>query len=369
MMKNPIIPVLLTSLILGSCQFREEEHRHQTKPNAREVIESNQLRTGTIKDHAIIQLLNIQAKIEAPPQSTAQVYPIVGAYVKEVYVIKGQKVEKAERLARLHHPDILKLQEEYLSTKIALERSEKDYTRKQKLVEQQAVSEKELQNASAAYFSAQSKSRSLASTLRSMGINPNQIESGNLVEDVYLLAPIPGNILDTRAGIGQYAGNNAPLFNIVNNSHLHLELQIPPRYIDMIHPGNTVKFIARTRRDTMTGEVYLINEVAEESGFFNVHAHFHDEVGVLHPGTYAEASIIYASDTLPSLPKNAIWHEDGIAYVAVVENDQFTEVPITTGISSDTHIAIIDHEKLRGKEIVLNGVRYILGEVEAGHSH
>lgn len=368
-MKKSSLYSLILIALLGACKpvpNNEHEHDHIS---AREVLDANNIRVGELKKHAVVQSISIAAQIEAPPQSTAQVYPIISAYVREVYVIKGQKVKKGERLARLYHPDILSLQERYLSAKISLERNEKDYIRKQQLIESQAISEKDLQASTATYFSSKSEVRSLESTLRSMGVKPEKIKEDQLEENVYLLAPIPGNILDTRAGIGQFAGNSAPLFTIVNDDHLHLELQVPPTYIDQIQPGNPVEFRTRTRTEVLHGDVYLVNAVAEESGFFNVHAHFHDNQGLLHPGTYAEARIIYASDTLFALPKNAVWYQDGHAYAVLVENDKFIKVSVATGMSSDDYIAIVDHEKLKGKQLVLNGVKYLLSEVEAGHSH
>lgn len=360
---------IIAAILIGGCRTNDSAEELQDELSAREVLDANNIQTGKIERQVLAQSISITARIEAPPQSTAQVYPVIGAYVREVYVIKGQKVKQGEKLAKLYHPDIQALQETYLSALIALEQSEKDYTRKQHLIEEQAVSEKELQAASAAYFSAKSETRSLANTLRVMGVSPDKITSGQLEQGVYLLAPIPGNILDTRAGIGQYAGNGAPLFTIVNNDHLHLELQVPPSYIDRVHPGNPVEFRTRTRKEVLYGEVYLVNAVADESGFFNVHAHFQEGQGVLHPGTYAEANIIYASDTLYALPMNAIWHEDGVAYVKVVENDHFVDVPVVTGLTSENFVAIIDHQVLKGKEVVMNGVKYLQEATSKGHAH
>lgn len=358
-------------LLIASCgqtEVVEADHGHQQ--HASEIIQANDLKTGEIKREVLSQSLLVPARIEAPPQSTAQIYPTVGAFVREVYVIKGSKVQKGDRLVSLYHPDLLDLQERYLSASVRLEQNEQDYERKQSLLTENATSLREVQQAKADYLASKSEVSSLGSILRGMGLDLEKIRDGQLSETVYLLAPIDGHILETRAGVGQFAGSDAPLFVLVNRRHLHLEMQVPPAYIDRIRPGNPVQFTARTSDKLCKGEVYLVNAVADESGFFNVHAHFDDEVGNLHPGTFAEARIIYTSDTVYALPQTAVFTEEGIARVLSIEDDEFREITVTTGWSAEDYVSILDHEQLLGKQLVLNRVKYLLSDTEElGHSH
>lgn len=367
-----IKPSIILSLLflMLSCNEQETSPSPSAEPDAREIIAANGLRTGSIKRQALVQSFSVPARVEAPPQSTAQVYPTVGAFVREVYVIKGSKITKGERLASLYHPDLLALQERYQSAAARLEQNKLAYERKQALLEEEATSLRELQEAKAAYLASKSEEQSLGSILRAMGIDLQKVANGELSETVFLLAPIGGHILDTRAGVGQYAGTDAPLFTIVNRDHLHLEMQVPPSHIDKVQTGNPVVFRTRGREESLKAEVYLVNAVADESGFFNVHAHFEDEDNILHPGTYAEAQIIYLSDTVPALPLTAVWEEEGVSYVMAVEDGHFHEIPVSTGWSNDQYISILNAEKLVGVELVLNGVRYLKAESsEGGHGH
>ncbi len=365
-------PLLIITLgvIIASCGQQETATEPKSEPGAREIIAANGLRTGTITRQALVQSFSVPARIEAPPQNTAQVYPTIGAFVKEVYVIKGSRIAKGDRLAALYHPDLLALQERYQSAAARLEQNKLAYDRKQALLEDKATSLRELQQAKASYLSSKSEEQSLGSILRGMGIDLERVVRGELSETVYLLAPIGGHILDTRAGVGQYAGTDAPLFTIVNRDHLHLEMQVPPSHIDKVKPGDPVVFRTRSRNASMKAEVYLVNAVADQSGFFNVHAHFEDEDNILHHGTYAEAQIIYLHDTVPALPLTAVWEEEGISYVMALEDEHFREIAVSTGWSNDEYISIMNPEKLAGVELVLNGVRYLKAEgSEAGHSH
>jgi cobalt-zinc-cadmium efflux system membrane fusion protein len=370
-MKLNTATLIALLILLSACKDKiSEEHQKEfAASSAAEIIAANDLKTGTIKPEVISKKLKVTGILEAPPQSTAQVFPVIGAFVKEVYVIKGQKVDKGERLAVLYHPDILDIQKRYISANIELDHRKKDYTRKTKLAEREAVSEKQLQASEAAFYSTQSEVRSLESILRSLGLNPEDITKGNLRETVYLLAPISGHILDTRAGVGQYAGNDAPLFTVVSKDHLHLELQLPASNVGLIRKGMKLEFEVRTHDAPLPGEIYLVNQVADESGFFTAHAHIDDSDSKLRPGTYAEAAIFYELDTLPALPRSAVWEEGAKAYVLVVENDELVKTSVTPGGASDDHIAILDYQNLTGKKMVLSGVKYLLAEPDEGHSH
>ncbi|MDZ7845664.1 MAG: HlyD family efflux transporter periplasmic adaptor subunit [Owenweeksia sp.] len=170
--------------------------------------------------------------------------------------------------------------------------------------------------------------------------------------------------------MGQYTGTAKPLFTIVSKDHLHLELQVPPSKIDLVKVGDPIRFTTGTSKQVMRGEVYLVNQVADELGFFNVHAHFRDSHKNLRPGIFAEVSLIYHTDTLPALPLTAIFEEHNKQSALVVENDEFVHIPVATGVRSDSLISILNPDKLRGKTVVMNGVKYLLGkEAEGGHSH
>ena len=364
------ILIILSAIIIASCAEPQAASESVTEPGAREIIEANGLRTGAIARQAMVQSFSVPARIEAPPQSTAQVYPTIGAFVREVYVIKGSKITRGDRLAALYHPDLLALQERYQAAAARLEQNRLAYERKQALLEEKATSLREVQQAKANYLSSKSEEQSLGSILRGMGIDLQKVADGELSETVFLLAPIGGHILGTRAGVGQYAGTDAPLFTIVNRDHLHLEMQVPPSHIDKVRPGNPVIFRTPGNEVSRKGEVYLVNAVADESGFFNVHAHFEDEENILHPGTYAEAQIVYLSDTVPALPLTAVWEEEGISYVLALEDDHFHEIPVSTGWSNDEYVSILNARELDGLELVMNGVRYLRAkDSESGHSH
>lgn len=371
-MKTRVLYPLAWALVLqvGCHSPAPEDVSHSDSPGAHEILKENGLATGYIRDRVIARAHTATGRIEAPPQSMAQVYPTLGAFVEEVYVLQGREVERGERLAALRHPDINEIQQRYLRVSQETERSRQDYLRKQELSESEAISVRELQQARAQYLSARGELTSLASSLRSLGIAPDRLERDGLVERVFLTAPISGHVQETRAGVGQYAGTDQPLFSIVSKHHLHLEIRVSPGHIDDIRPGQRVYFHTSTGKQGYQAEVFLVNQVADASGFFNVHAHFADSLQHLHPGSFAEVKIIYQSDTLPALPRTALHRADGRTWVVTVHEDHFEPLAVATGAHSDSLVAILNADDLRDREIVLSGARYLLHEEkEGGHSH
>jgi len=60
---------------------------------------------------------NVKAngKLEVPPQNEAAITAIIGANVNAIKVIEGDRIKKGQVLAYLSHPDLVKLQTDYVN--------------------------------------------------------------------------------------------------------------------------------------------------------------------------------------------------------------------------------------------------------------
>ncbi|MDZ7845665.1 MAG: efflux RND transporter periplasmic adaptor subunit [Owenweeksia sp.] len=171
----------------------EEENIHEShRQSASEVLKANGFRTGQLKPRAISKSFTVTGRVEAPPQSTAQVFPTIGAFVKEVHVIKGMEVKKGQKLADLRHPDITELQQRYLSAGICWSKTRKTTSANNNSSRMKPFPQKKCNNPKPPDLSAQSEVQGLASTLRSMGLNLESLSAENLRETIFLTAPIGG---------------------------------------------------------------------------------------------------------------------------------------------------------------------------------
>ena len=72
--------------------------------------------------------------LEVPPQNEAAITSVVGANVVSIKVIEGDKVSKGQVVAYLSHPNIIKLQTDYLNAHSNSVFLKKNYERQKKII-------------------------------------------------------------------------------------------------------------------------------------------------------------------------------------------------------------------------------------------
>ena len=87
----------------------------------------------------------------------------------------GDRVQKGDQLAKLSHPDYIKLQEDYLAAQSNLEYSSREYKRQGELAVEKAASLKRMQKAKSTYEQNKAKLTSLETRLRMLHIDPSNI--------------------------------------------------------------------------------------------------------------------------------------------------------------------------------------------------
>lgn len=115
-----------------------------------------------------------------PPQNEAAVTAIIGANITSIKVIEGDKVRKGQVLAYLSHPDLIKLQTDYINSWNQLQYLEKEYQRQKKLYEEKVGSGKEFQKIQADYQSMKGTVKGYEAQLKLMGLNLDKMLKGEL---------------------------------------------------------------------------------------------------------------------------------------------------------------------------------------------
>src|SRR5690606_35137633 len=105
-------------------------------------------------------------QLEVPPQNEASVTAILGANIVSITVIEGDDVKKGQVLAYLSHPNLTRLQSDYLEAYSSLQFLEQEFQRQQRLYEEEVGSGKTFQQAQADYHAKQAMVKSYASQLR-----------------------------------------------------------------------------------------------------------------------------------------------------------------------------------------------------------
>ncbi len=329
------------------------------------------IQTGAPSRKRLSLPIECTGKVEVPPQSLATVYAPVAGFVKVVKYLPGDYVKKGDLLITLSHPDLIKLQREWLETKSRLNFLEQENRRKQTLADADATSRRAAEEAATEYDVAKTHYMGLKVELELIGLPVAQIEkSGQPQSVLHLYAPVSGYITRIEANLGKLVNSHDLLYEIVDNSHLHLELQVFAKDLAYIKPGQKIAATIPGTNKSLDAEVHLVGKMIDESTKTTmVHGHFMVEPVPLTPGTMVQAGIQADPVEVWALPAGALVREGEQVFVFVSAGDGFEKKAVKTGRSQDgwTEVKDLDGQSV----VVLEGAYYLnnMGGDEAGHSH
>jgi cobalt-zinc-cadmium efflux system membrane fusion protein len=348
----------------------EEKNIRTEQPERFVQLTDNQkkeanIQTGTLLEKNISEKISCSGEIEVSPTHIVTVIPPLKGYIRELYHKTGDYVNKGEKLARLSHPEYLKIQEEYISVKSQTEYYKKEYQRQGELAVEKAASMKKMQKAKANYEDFNARYKSLKILLKKLNINPKEVEKGNLSTDVYLYSPINGYITDLFLNVGKISSENNPVYEIMNMDNLHLKINVYEKDISDLSKGQNVEFsIVKNAEQKYNAKIkYIGNKIDKEKRTFPVIAELNNLKNQFKHGLYVNADILLSSKSKFVLPNEAITRIDGETYVFFVKDKGYLPVKVTTGNQGDNYTEILNHKELNNKEIVINGAYFLSGEL------
>ncbi|NBC83437.1 MAG: efflux RND transporter periplasmic adaptor subunit [Bacteroidetes bacterium] len=320
------------------------------------------IKTALIKKGVIHEIIRAKGNIETPPNSRAGVSAPMGGFIKEARFYTGRYVPKGTVLAILEHPSYIQLQQQYLRAKNELEYYKADFTRQGQLTVENAASVKQMQEAEVKYRTTEVDYLALRAQMQLLGLNPDSIHEDGISATIELKAPISGHISSINASIGKYAPDNEVLYQIINNKHIQVHLQVYEKDIVKIQPGYTITFkLINNADNTYKARIHTISQnVNKETGRINVHAHLIENYPELLPGMYVNAEIDIPSDSVYILPKNAVFREGEKSWAYLQFNNTFKKIEIETGSTNNENVAILNlADSLLQYPFVVEGTYYI----------
>jgi len=358
-----------------SCQGNKEESTQGNTPKSTSSGERSQLvtltkaqkkevgiETGKLKETEITSELSCNGKIEVSPNYIATIIPPVKGFIKELYYKEGDYVEKGTKLARLSHPEYLRIQENYLAVKSQAEYYEQEYKRQGELAVEKAASLKKMQKAKANYHETNARLQSLKELLGLLNIPLNKVENGSFSSNVYLHAPVSGYITDLYSNVGKIADENNPVYEIMNMNHIRLHLNIYEKDIAGVETGQKVTFtLAKNPQENYTTRInYIGNKINPEKQTFSVYSNLKSNSAFRH-GLYVNAKVIQASEKSHVLPNEAIVRIEGVPHVFVAHPKGYAPQKVQTGKRNETYTLIKNFKELTDKKIVTKGAYFLNG--------
>lgn len=396
-----ILALFTIICFLDGCEAKKEAHGNDEHDHAEESAETEHegegenvhfsaaqfealnMEVDTLPLRNLRSVVQANGHLEVPPQNEATVTAIIGANIAAIKVIEGEEVKKGQILAYLTHPNLTKLQGDYLEAYNSLQFLEQDYQRQKRLYDEEVGSGKSFQQAKADYQSAKGMVNSHESQLRQFGMNPSRLQEGNFYHQVPVVSPIEGSIVKVEVKIGQYVAPENVLFEIINTHHIHADLMVFEKDVYQIKEGQRVRFKVENLPDTeLFAEIYSVGKKFEQDPkAVHVHAEIMNKAGRLIPGMYIKGEILTDSTETYALPEEAITRigDRNFAFIAEKEiegeneNWMFTPVEVITSASSNNWIGVkFPNKPPLGALFAMNNAYYLIAEMnksEAGHSH
>jgi cobalt-zinc-cadmium efflux system membrane fusion protein len=374
-----ITSLLLLALCIGgsACQkeaktAEETEEAHaEGEPGADEAIGLTQaqmdavgIQLGDLENRPLKSGIQANGMLDLPPQNKATISSMTEGVVREIFVTQGQFVKKGQRLVSLEHPSIIQLQEEYLQARSALSYAQKDYERQKELLRENIIAAKKFQLAEAEYRGRQAAVSSLANQLSQMGITPSRVRVGSLLRSVSVVSPMHGYVHQIKVNIGALVEPAKELFQVVDNHHIQIDLQVFEKDIALVKNGQKVLFsLTSNPSKAYEATIFSVGKSFEnDTKTVVVHAQISDnQEATLLPGMFVSGRILTSEATVPALPDEAIITEGALKFV-------FAATRATRTSESKAESSEEEHEGELAPDWVFNKIGVQTGATDAGYT-
>jgi cobalt-zinc-cadmium efflux system membrane fusion protein len=363
-----------------------DSEEHEIHPHEEGVVhlselqfESLGMKLDTLPMRQMKGYIQSNGQLILPPQSEASITAVVGANIKSIKVIEGDKVSKGQVVAYVRHPDIISLQTVFVKKQSDLEYAEQEYQRRKKLFEENVSSGKEFQKVKSEYLGLKADVSGMEKQLELLGLPASKIKEGEIFTNVPLRSPIPGYIRKVNVRLGQYVEPNQKLIEVVNNDHIHGHFLVYEKDIMKVRKGQKVMFTVESIPDReFEAEVFSVGKVFESGPkAIELHAEINNEDGRLISGMYVRGRIIVNEELSMALPEEAVVREGNRSYIFKAHKEadewEFKALEVREGVRSDAWTEIKLMKKAESKSLFAwNNAYYLFSEwkkEEAGHDH
>ena len=354
----------------GENQIEESHHSGEVVSLSDAQKKAIKLELGFITYRNLKTSLKANGKLTLPPQNQAQVSVLMGGIVNDIPVMEGVFVNKGQKLAVLANTEFLQAQQDYLESKSSLEFLKAEFERQQDLQKDNINAKKTFQQAQSNYNTAIGKKQLLAQRIKLFNIDPDQLTAERVQSEFTVNAPISGYIKHINLVMGKFAEPNIPLFEIVDNRYLHIDLTIYEQDVAKVHEGQKLTFsIINDPHHFHTAEIFSINKAFEDNTQTVIaHANIKDIDDNLLPGMFIDARIQVDDYKTIALPNDAIVSNGNDHYIYVEnEPNTFKQVQVKTGTSDMGFTEISPMEEVNdSSKIVINGAYYLLSQLTKG---
>lgn len=401
--------VLVAIFALNACTNKHTEgdgHNHGTEAATTDeheeenvaVLTDEQMKAvgveiGSIEQKQLSKTLKANGALRVPNSNKANATSLFGGVIKSLNVEIGDFVRKGQVIATISNPQFIQLQEEYLSINSRIEFAEQELVRQRELNEGNVGAKKNLQSATTELNTLRTRKASLQQQIQMMGINPASLSNASLKSSLVVTSPISGTISDVFAKIGSYVDVSSPIAEIIENTALHLDLQVYEKDIPLIKIGQKIDFVVTNNPNkTYSAEVYSIgSSFSGEGKTIAVHSRITGDKTGLIDGMNITGMVSLDDVLSTAVPNDAIVNADGKYYIFLVKEQEeephehkegeahdhgsekgtrFVRVEVVKGASELGYTAITPVSEIpHGTHIVVKGAFFVNAKMDDSGEH
>jgi len=289
----------------GPSEEHEEGEIHLTK----EQIETMSIQFGDFSNVKINDFIKASGTLDLPPNAYSSVSAKANGFIKSTKkYVEGSYIKKGVNMGHLENPEFIQKQQAYLEVKAELTFLHQELERQQKLVDAKAGIAKKVQKLQSEVNIKTATLKGIGKQLAYLGISTSNLSPDNITERIAIESPMSGYITSINMHNGMYVTPQEELMEIVDERHLHLELDIFEKDISNIKEEQRISYTVPAMGNEIYGaEVHIIGkEFNTENKTVRIHGHLEKDRPKFIKDLFVEAKIWLNDQTVQALPEKAI---------------------------------------------------------------
>lgn len=387
---NKYLLIFTLPFILLACAGESDNHSHEAEHEMHtqndtlvqlthaQVAQGN-IGFGQFTMEEIADQLTANGSLVIHPENMARVTAFTEGIVTYIAPVLNKKVSKGQTLVRLRMPNLLDMQDQYLSLKNQLPFLLSEYNRYKLLKAENATAVKNFEKAEAEYKAASAQLKVLAARLQQYGIDAGAISEDNLQTSIALKAPISGTVTAIQASLGASVQPGDELMDIANLGSLHADLWVYEKDLPLVKVGQPVQLsFPSVPGQKIQGLIYSIDrKLDEEKRAVRAHVSYKDAGDNFVEGAFIQGNIqLGESASSPALPESAVAREGEGNFIFFKQKEDaagmsFVKVPVEVIATKNGMAAVKLLENIpKDAKIVVRGAYYISAQSSmAGMEH
>ncbi len=347
-----------------------------------EQIETMDIKFGDFSQLKVNDYLSATATLGLPPNAYAAVSARAAGFIRNARnYVEGDYVKRGAVIAYLENPEFIEHQRQYLETAAELVFLRQELDRQETLVNADAGILREVQRLRSQVAAKTANVKGIQQRLQYLGIKTDDLTPDNITQRITLFSPRSGFITSISLHDGMYVEPSTQLMEVIDEQHLHLELDVFERDIAKLEKGQRVTYqIPALGNQRYEAEVHVIGkEFNSENKTVRVHAHLKGDQPKFIRDLFAEARIWLTDQTVQALPEAAVLREGEGFYVFIAPTQrsgdevEFEKLMVKPGATDEGYTAVKLLNPLpKGMQIVTEGAYYVYAQGQAGaleHEH